>query len=160
MAAPLRAHLVESGAIVLRIAEKSEVLMPSDAYGRARTRAWMFAALNSVEPPFMELGMLGHAHADEAWAAAAGRWWWRWGQKRLMALKEWRDGRDYLEDRFTAEDLLKTTVRHILRHTDIVSGRPALKRIKSAARRRPAFRRRWQITATHSRRRRLELCSV
>jgi glutathione S-transferase len=53
MAAPLRALLVESGAIVLHIAEKSVALMPSDAYGRARTRAWMFAALNSVEPRFM-----------------------------------------------------------------------------------------------------------
>ena len=70
MAAPLRALLVESGAIVLHIAEKSEALMPPDAYGRARTRAWMFAALNSVEPRFMELGMLDLAHAGEAWAAA------------------------------------------------------------------------------------------
>ena len=45
--------LFESGAIVLHIAERCETLMPSDANGRARTIAWMFAALNSVEPPIM-----------------------------------------------------------------------------------------------------------
>jgi glutathione S-transferase len=43
-------NLFESGAIVLQIAERSEALMPCDANGRARTIAWMFAALNSVEP--------------------------------------------------------------------------------------------------------------
>jgi len=42
--------LFESGAIVLHIAERCEALMPCDANGRARTIAWMFAALNSVEP--------------------------------------------------------------------------------------------------------------
>src|ERR1700687_1563359 len=43
--------LFESGAIVLHIAERSEALMPSDANGRARTSAWMVAALNSVATP-------------------------------------------------------------------------------------------------------------
>src|SRR5690242_15906577 len=43
-------NLFESGAIVLYIAERSEALMPSDGNGRARVAAWVFAALNSVEP--------------------------------------------------------------------------------------------------------------
>jgi hypothetical protein len=47
--------------------------------------------------------------------------------KRLAELEDWLGGRDYLEGRFTAGDLLMTTVLRILRHTDIVSGRPALK---------------------------------
>ena len=42
--------LFESGAIVLHIAERSEVLMPSEPNARARAKTWMFAALNSVEP--------------------------------------------------------------------------------------------------------------
>ncbi len=49
--------LFESGAIVNHIAEQSDALMPADMPGRARTRAWMFAALNTVEPPI-------HALAD------------------------------------------------------------------------------------------------
>lgn len=42
--------LFESGAIVTFIAENSQALMPSDTNGRARTNAWIIAALNSVEP--------------------------------------------------------------------------------------------------------------
>jgi glutathione S-transferase len=84
--------------------------------------------------------MLDLAHAGEAWAARRPMVV-EMGQKRLIALKEWLDGRDYLEDRFTAGDLLKTTVLHILRHTDIVSGRPALHAYQQRARARPAFRR-------------------
>jgi hypothetical protein len=56
-------NLFESGAIVLHIAESSETLMPRDANGRARAIAWMFAALNSVEPPIQELGRLDLFHA-------------------------------------------------------------------------------------------------
>src|SRR5712671_802631 len=62
--------LFESGAIVLHIAERSEALMPSDAKGRARTSAWVFAALNSVEPAVQTLAELDLFHAKEAWAPA------------------------------------------------------------------------------------------
>ena len=131
--------LFESGAIVLHIAERSETLMPSDANGRARTIAWMFAALNSVEPSIQELGRLDLFHAGEAWAAARRPTAIEAAQKRLTALEEWLGGRDYLEDRFTAGDLLMTTVLRILRHTDIVSGRPALKAYQERCEARPAF---------------------
>ena len=50
--------LFESGAIVLYIAERSEALAPSDAHGLARTNAWIFAALNSVEPAVITLAGL------------------------------------------------------------------------------------------------------
>jgi glutathione S-transferase len=131
--------LFESGAIVLHIAERSETLMPSDANGRARTVAWMFAALNSVEPPIQELGRLDLFHAGESWAALRRPTAIEAAQKRLTALEEWLGGRDYLEDRFTAGDLLMTTVLRILRHTDIVSGRPALKAYQERCEARPAF---------------------
>src|SRR6516225_7638265 len=62
--------LFESGAIVLRVAERCDELMPSDANGRARTVAWMFAALNSVEPPIQTLLLLDLCHAGEAWVPA------------------------------------------------------------------------------------------
>jgi glutathione S-transferase len=131
--------LFESGAIVLHIAERTATLMPSDANGRARTIAWMFAALNSVEPPIQELGRLDVFHAGEAWAAARRPMAIEAVQKRLTALEDWLGGRDYLEDRFTAGDLLMTTVLRILRHTDIVSGRPALQAYQERCEARPAF---------------------
>ena len=131
--------LFESGAIVLHIAERCEALMPSDANGRARTITWMFAALNTIEPPIMELGRLDFFYAGEAWAAARRPTAIEAVQKRLAQLEDWLGGRDYLEDRFTAGDLLMTTVLRILRHTDIVSGRSALKAYQERCEARPAF---------------------
>jgi glutathione S-transferase len=61
-------------------------------------------------------------------------------QKRLAALEAWLGGRDYLEDRFTAGDLLMTTVLRILRHTEIVAERPALKAYQERCEARPAFK--------------------
>ena len=131
--------LFESGAIVLHIAERSEALAPSDGHGLARTKAWIFAALNSVEPAVTTLAGLDLFHAGEAWAAASRPVAAQAVQKRLAALEQWLGGRDYLEDRFTAGDLLMTTVLRILRHTDIVSGRPALKAYQERCEARPAF---------------------
>jgi glutathione S-transferase len=132
--------LFESGAIVLHIAEKSEALMPTDANGRARTRAWMFAAVNSVEPPIQNLAGIDLFHADEAWTHARRPMVVEMVQNRLGALEDWLDGRDYLEGRFTAGDLLMTTVLRMLRHTEIVAGRPALKAYQERCEARPAFR--------------------
>ena len=131
--------LFESGAIVLYIAERSEALAPPDAEGLARTKAWMFAALNSVEPAVQTLVALDLFHAGEAWAAERRPMAVEAVQKRLAALEQWLGGRDYLEDRFTAGDLLMTTVLRILRHTDIVSGRPALRAYQERCEARPAF---------------------
>ena len=60
--------LFESGAIVMHIAERSDALMPSDPRARARTRAWMFAALNTVEPHIQNLAAIDLFYAGEEWA--------------------------------------------------------------------------------------------
>ena len=131
--------LFESGAIVLHIAERCEALMPADAPGRRRTTAWMFAAVNTVEPPIQELAGVDLFYAGEAWTAARRPMLVEAVQKRVGAVEDWLGGRDYLEDRFTAADLLMTTVLRVLRHTDIVSGRPALKAYQERCEARPAF---------------------
>ena len=131
--------LFESGAIVLHITEMSEALAPADAHGLARTKAWMFAALNSVEPAVVNLAALDLFQASEPWVAERRPMAVEAVQKRLGALAQWLGGRDYLEDRFTAGDLLMTTVLRILRHTDIVSGRPTLRAYQERCEARPAF---------------------
>jgi glutathione S-transferase len=132
--------LFESGAIVLYIAERSEALAPADANGRARTRAWTFAALNTVEPPIQNLAEIDLFHAGDAWVPMRRPMVVEAVQKRLAALEDWLGGRDYLEERFMAGDLLMTTVLRLLRHTDIVSARPALKAYQERCEARPAFR--------------------
>src|ERR1041385_6168918 len=59
--------LFESGAIVFHIAERHAGLLPDDANARARTIAWMFAALNTVEPPIVDRGMAMLLERDKSW---------------------------------------------------------------------------------------------
>ncbi len=132
--------LFESGAIVLHIAERSSALMPSEPGARARTKTWMFAALNSVEPDIENLAAIDLFHANAEWAKARRPAAVEAAKKRLTSLTAWLDGRDYLEGRFTAGDLLMTTVLRFLRHTDLVAEIPALDAYRLRCEARPAFR--------------------
>jgi glutathione S-transferase len=129
--------LFESGAIVLHIAERSEVLMPSDPGARARTKTWMFAALNTVEPPIVFLTQLdmqkGGADPAQREAVVARV------KTRLASLCDCLGGRDYLEGRFAASDLLMTSVLRILRRTDMVAEMPVLEAYRLRCEARPAF---------------------
>ncbi len=133
-------ELFESGAIVLHIAEQSESLMPTDAAGRARVRTWLFAALNSIEPPVQELAGIDLFHRGEAWTQQRRPQVEEFAKRRLSALSAWLGEREYLvEGRFTAADLLMITVLQILRHTDLVAQYPALKAYCERCEARPAF---------------------
>lgn len=131
--------MFESGAIVMHVAEQSEALMPADPRGRARARTWMFAALNSVEPPIQRLVELDLFQSGEAWARQARPAAEDAVKDRLAKLAAWLDGREYLEERFTAGDLLMTTVLRILRGTDLVEQVPALEAYRLRCEARPAF---------------------
>jgi glutathione S-transferase len=131
--------MFESGAIVMHLAERSETLMPADRIGRERAKSWMFAALNSLEPRIVELANIDLFNKDQDWAKQRRPGAEASAVKRLQDLSNWLDGRDYLEDRFTAGDLLMTSVLRILRHTDIVAGMPVLDAYKKRCEARPAF---------------------
>jgi len=133
--------LFESGAIVLYIAEKSEALMPRDEKGRLRTTTWMFAALNSIEPHIVNLTAIDLFFAKEDWAKQRRPGALQQAQTRLNALADWLNGRDYLEDRFTAADLLMTTVLRIPRHCDLIAQIPPLENYRLRCEARPAFER-------------------
>jgi glutathione S-transferase len=133
--------LFESGAIVLHVASRSESLMPADPTERLRMTSWMFAALNTIEPPVQNLAEIDLFHAEEAWAKLRRPAAVEVVKERLSILSDRLDGRDYLERRFTAADLLMTTVLRILRHTDLVSRMPILDSYRKRCEARPAFRR-------------------
>jgi len=132
--------LFESGAIVMHIAERSDALMPSDPRARARTRTGMFAALNTIEPHIQNLAAIDLFHAGEEWAKQRRPAAVDMVKKRLGELSGWLDGRDYLDERFTAADLMMTTVLRILRHTDLVAEIPRLDAYRRRCESRPAFR--------------------
>lgn len=132
-------ELFESGAIVLHVGERSEALLPRDPVGRARAIAWMFAALNSVEPHVQHLASLRIFHAGEAWTDEARPGATKMVESRLDVLDARLRSRDHLEDRFTAGDLLMTTVLRILRDTDLIAKRPSLDAYVRRCETRPAF---------------------
>jgi glutathione S-transferase len=133
--------IFESGAIVLRIAQKSDVLMPKDEVGRLRTTSWIFAAINSIEPPVQELALIQLAYADQEWTKARKPMLDEWITKRLAQLADVLDGKDWLEGRFTAGDLMMVTVLRMLHTTDLLDKEPAIKAYVARGEARPAFQR-------------------
>ncbi|HEY0799295.1 MAG TPA: glutathione S-transferase family protein [Steroidobacteraceae bacterium] len=107
--------LFESGAIVLHIGERSEALLPSDAGARARATQWVIAALNSIEPHIMNVAVLGLFYADKEWAKLRRPGAVEFARHRLDCLATALGDKLYLDGaRFTAGDLLMTTVLRIL----------------------------------------------
>lgn len=133
--------LFESGAILLHIAEKSETLLPAEPRARARATAWVFAALNSIEPSIGALIDVDIFNKDAAWAKEKRPSAEAFVKKRLGDLAQCLSGREWLEDRFTAGDLMMATVLRILRHTDLVTADPVLGPYLARCEARPAFQR-------------------
>jgi glutathione S-transferase len=133
--------LFESGAILMHIGERCPTLLPIDPVKRARTHTWMFAALNSVEQHVQNLTTIDLFFPNEDWAKQRRPGAEKMCVARLDALVARLAGRNYLEDEFTAGDLLMTTVLRFLRHTRLVEDRPALAAYKARCESRPAFQR-------------------
>jgi len=131
--------IFESGAILLYLAERSEALMPTERDARACTKAWMFAALNSVEQFAQMFAELDLFAAGQEWAKLRRPMLLATTTARLSKLAQWLEGREYLEDRFTAADLLMTTVLRTLRHSDLVTKNPTLHAYQRRCEARPAF---------------------
>jgi len=131
--------MFESGAIVLAIAEKSEALMPRDEEGRARTMQWMFAALTSVPPAVAEVAALDFFYPEEEWAKLRRPGAEEFLMRRLGQVSGRLEGREWLEDRFTAGDLMMVTVLRDLRHRDFIAKFPPLEAYVKRAEARPAF---------------------
>ena len=134
--------LFESGAIVLYIGERSDSLLPKEAGARARATQWLIAALNSIEPFVMNVALIDLFHANQEWAKLRRPGAVEFVQGRLSGLSRSLGDKLYLDgDRFTAGDLMMTTVLRILGYTDIVTGDPRLAAYIERCTARPAFKR-------------------
>jgi glutathione S-transferase len=134
--------LFESGAIVLHIGERSDVLLPKDSVARARATQWLIAALNSIEPCIMNVAAIDLFYADEEWAKLRRPGAVAFVERRLAALTRSLGDKLFLDgERFTAGDLMMTTVLRILSHTDMVSREPRLAAYLDRCTARAAFKR-------------------
>jgi glutathione S-transferase len=102
--------LFESGAIVLHIAQRHSGLLPHDANARARAIAWMFAALNTVEPPIVERSMAIILERDKSWHQERLAILEERVRVRLRQLSTRLGDDDWLDGAFSAGDLLMVTV--------------------------------------------------
>jgi glutathione S-transferase len=135
-------RLFESGAIVLHVGERSEALLPTDPGARARATQWLIAALNSIEPFVMNVAVIDLFYANEEWAKLRRPGAVEFVQRRLAALSTSIGDKPYLDGgRFTAGDLMMTTVLRILKHTDIVTRDQRLAAYIERCTARPAFKR-------------------
>lgn len=134
-------RLFETGAIVLYLGERSEVLLPRDPAARARATCWIIASLNSVEPSLLELSTIDIFNPDAEWAKARRPEVEKKVRGRLARLSDWLGERDYLEDRFSAGDLMMSTMLRILEGKDIVESYPNLAALQARCEARPAFQR-------------------
>src|SRR6478672_1910478 len=133
--------LFESGAILLYIAEKSDLLLPPDPVARVRAIQWVFAAINSVEQFVQDYVLLGVFYGNEEWAKLREPSAREMMDARLAKLSERLGDSEYLDDRFTAGDLMMSSVLRILRSTNVLDAFPNLAAYRARCEARPAFQR-------------------
>ena len=133
--------LFESGSIVFHIADCHVGLLPGDANGRARAITWMFAALNTVEPPIVNHEIAIYLEKNEAWYKQRLPVVEDRIRDRLGELSNRLGKADWLDDVFTAGDLLMVQVLRRLNGSGILEEYPNLATYVARGEARPAFRR-------------------
>ena len=139
--------LFETGAIVLHIAERHAGLLPEDANARARAITWMFAALNTVEPPILELGNARFLENNKPWSNERLPLVEDRVRNRLHQLSDRLDDADWLDIGFSAGDLMMVSVLLRLKSSGILNEFPNLSGYVARGEARPAYKRAFDAQA-------------
>jgi glutathione S-transferase len=145
--------LFETGAIVFRIAERNPGLLPADDHARARAITWMFAAVNTVEPPILELVTARIFEGDKPWTKERLPLVEERVRDRMKQLAARLGEADWLDGAFSAGDLLMVSVLLRLRPSGILDEFPILAAYVARGEARPAYHRAFEaqlaINAPH-----------
>lgn len=133
--------LFESGAIVWHIAERFPGLMPKDPAGRARALEWLFAALNTLEPPIMDRSMATIFEATETWSAPRLPGIDTRIAERLQGASDRLGAAEWFTGRFSAGDLMMVSVLRIIEGEGLIETFPNLADYVARGTERPAFQR-------------------
>lgn len=139
--------IFESGAIVLHVAMGHPGLLPADDAARARAVAWMFAALNTVEPPIVEWEMTKYFEADKDWRDEHRAMIEERVRDRLGDLSRRLGEADWIDGGFSAADILLILVLRRLDGSGIVAEYPNLTAYVARGEARPAYRRAFDAQA-------------
>lgn len=134
--------LFESGAIVLHVAEHDARanLLPRDPHARARAIAWLFAALDTVEPPIVEREQSDFVDRGQPWYEARLPMLDDRIRTRLRDLETRLEDADWLDGAFSVGDLMMVTVLRRL-EADMLAQFPSLAAYVARGEARPAWRR-------------------
>jgi glutathione S-transferase len=133
--------LFETGSIVLHLAERHAGLLAADADARARAITWMFAAVNTVEPPILELATAKIVEGDKPWSKQRLPLVEERVRTRLKQLSARLGTADWLDGAFSAGDLMMVSVLLRLRSSGILTEFPNLAAYVARGEARPAYRR-------------------
>lgn len=133
--------LFESGSIVFHIAERHPGLLPDDANARARALTWMFAAVNTIEPPILELSIAKFLEGDKPWSAERLPLVKDRIRKPLRELSARLGDTDWLDGKFSAGDLMMVAVLLRTRPSGILDEFPKLSAYVARGEARPAYQR-------------------
>jgi glutathione S-transferase len=133
--------LFETGSIILHIAERHAGLLPKDADARARAITWMFAAVNTVEPPILEFANAKLLESDKPWSKermpiVADR-----VRDRLKQLSARLGDAEWLDRAFSAGDLMMVHVLQRLKPSGLLDEFPNLAAYVARGEARPAYKR-------------------
>ena len=133
--------LFESGAIVLHLAQHHAGLLPEDANARGRAIAWMFAALNTVEPPIVELSMARLLERNQPWYEQRLPMLEERVRNKLGELSDRLGDADWLDGEFSAGDLLMVSVLLRSKAAGILDKYQSLLAYVARGEARPAYKR-------------------
>ena len=133
--------LFESGAIVFHIAESHTGLLPDDAHARARAITWMFAALNTVEPPILDLQTVKFLERDKPWYEERLVMVVDRIRGRLGELSDRLGNADWLDGAFSVGDLMMIAVLLRLKPSGLLAEFPSLSAYVARGEARPAYQR-------------------
>jgi len=133
--------IFETGAIVFHLAQKHDGLLPKDADARARAITWMFAALNTVEPPILELPIAKFIEGDKPWAKERMPLVLDRIRDRFRPLSARLGDAEWLDGEFSAGDLLMVSVLLRARPSGVLDEFPTLAAYVARGEARPAYQR-------------------
>lgn len=133
--------LFETGSIVLHIAEMHVVLLPADPNARARAITWMFAAVNTVEPPIVERDIVKYLEDGKSWQGERFAMVEERIRERLNQLVARMGQSEWLDGAFSAADIMMVHVLRRLEGSGILEEYPSLTGYIARAEARPAYKR-------------------